>query len=290
MEITNETVVALTGASSGIGRALAVELAAHGARLGLIARRPDLLDQVAAEVESAGGTALTLPCDVTDRIAFEQAVARIIETFGHLDVLVNNAGRGHFAYIDDTPEEQIESIFRVNVFSLWYGTAPAIRHMKERKRGLIVNIASIAGKLAFPANAAYVAAKHAVVGFTRALRSELAGTGVEAIVINPAGAFTDWAVATEGGPMLELFDYENRRGRQIAAELGMEPPPAFEPMSAGEVARAIVEAVRQPRAEVFTHPGSEEIANAYEIDQESVERRLLPAWLANLEGRKKLGK
>lgn len=288
MKITNETVVAITGASSGIGRALAVELAARGSRIALIARRAGLLEETAAEVARAGGEALAIPIDVTDRVAFEGAIAEIIAKFGHLDVLVNNAGRGHFAFIDDTPEEQIESIFRVNVFSLWYGTAPAIRHMKQRGEGLIVNMASMAGKIGFPANAAYVAAKHATVGFTRALRAELAGTGVEAIVVNSAGVLTDWAVVTEGGSMLEIFDYEGRRGAEIARKQGAELPPSFPLLTAQQVAAAIVEAILHPIAEVYPHPGTEEIANAYEVDQEGVEKRFTPAWLANREGYEKM--
>ncbi len=284
MEITNDTVIAITGASSGIGRALALALAARGARLALLARRGDLLDELAMRVAEAGGEALPLACDVSDRGSFEHAVAEIIDIFGHLDVLVNNAGRGHFAFIDDTPAEQLESIFRVNVFSLWHGTAPAIRHMKERGSGLIVNIASIAGKIGFPANAVYVAAKHATIGFTRALRAELAGTGVEATVVIPAGVLTDWATVTEGGPMLELFAYEGRRGAQIAAEQGSAPPPSFPLLSAEQVAEAIVGGIEHPVAELYTHPGTEESANAYETDQEESERRWVPAWLANREG------
>jgi NAD(P)-dependent dehydrogenase (short-subunit alcohol dehydrogenase family) len=283
MNITDNTVIIITGASSGIGRALALELAGHKARLGLIARREGELGEVAREVQARGGEALPIPCDVTDRTAFEQAVEQTIAHFGHLDVLINNAGRGQHAYIEDTPDEQIDSIFRVNVFSLWYGTSAALRHMRARGSGQIINISSMAGKLGYPANAVYVAAKHAVVGFTRALRAELAGTGITATVVCPGGTLTDWAAVTEGGPMLELFEYEGRRGADIAHEHGIELPvtPLLPPE---EVAQAIVEAIEHPVAELYTHPGSRELAHAFEQHQEETERLLEPLWLANREG------
>jgi 3-oxoacyl-[acyl-carrier protein] reductase len=285
MEISSKTVCLITGASSGIGRALALALASRGARLGLIARREELLLEVAAEARKRGGEALPIRCDVSVRREMEDAVRRTIDEYGRLDALVNNAGRGHFAYIDDTPEEQIESIFRVNVFSLWYGTAPAITWMKKQGDGLIINIASFAGKVGYPANAAYVAAKHATVGFTRALRTELAGTGVEAMVVIPAGVLTDWAQVTEGGSMLEIFDYEATRGAEIARERGVEPPAPLPLLSAEEVAEKIVEGMANPVPELYTHPGTRELALAYEQDQKETERSLEPSWLAHREWR-----
>ncbi len=285
MQINNDTVAIITGASSGIGRALALELAGRGARLALIARRGELLEEVRAEAGARDTEAIAIECDVTDRSGFERAVESTIERFGHLDVLVNNAGRGQFAYIEDTPEEQIESIMRLNVFALWYGTSVALRHMRSRNRGHIINMASMGGKIGFPANAVYVAAKHATVGFTRALRSELAGTGIEATVVCPGGVLTDWATTTEGGPMLELFDYEGRRGSEIAAERGSSQTlPTIPLLDAGSVARKIAEAIKHPVAELFTHEGTHELAVEFERDQEATEDRLEPLWLANREG------
>lgn len=280
-EITSDTVVAITGASSGIGRALAVELARRGARVGVIARRSELLEEVARECKDAGGAALPVGCDITDRTAFTAAIDTIVERFGHLDVLVNNAGRGHFAYIDDTPDEQIESVFRVNLFALWYGTTAALRHMRARGSGLIVNVSSIAGKVGYPGNAAYVAAKHATVGFSRALRTELAETGVEVMTVIPAGVMTDWAMVTEGGPMLEIFDREREGGEQIARERGLELPPPLPLLSAREAALAIVDGIIDPTPELYTHPGARDLALQQELDVETFEREQTPFWLAN---------
>lgn len=283
MDITNETVCLITGASSGIGRALALRMGRRGACVAIVARRRQQLAETARMIEEAGGRALALPCDITRRAEFEEAVRRTIDHFGRLDVLVNNAGRGHFAYIEDTPEEQIESIFRVNVFALWYGTAPAIRQMKRQGGGHIINVSSMAGKVGYPANGAYVAAKHAVVGFNRALRAELAGTGIEATVVVPGGVTTDWAQVTEGSPMLDLFSHEAQRGAEIAAAMGAEPPPQIPLLNPDDVAEMIVGAIADPVPELYTHPGSRELALAYEMNQTSVEKRLEPYWLANRE-------
>lgn len=277
-------VILITGASSGIGRALALRLAPSGARLALVARRAQLLAEVASEVEAAGGTALPLACDVTIREQVEGAVAETIARFGQLHVLVNNAGRGNNAYIHDTPQDQLESIFRVNVFSLWYATAAALRHMVPLGRGQIINVASVAGKIGFPGNAAYVAAKHATVGFTRALRAELAGTGVIATTIIAAGTLTDWATATEGGPMLELFDYERERGGQLAQQMNRELPPPLPLLTADSVASDIANSIGDPTPELYTHPGLRDWVLEYETDQESAEQKLEPFWIANREG------
>jgi short-subunit dehydrogenase len=283
MEITEELVVLVTGASSGIGEALVRELARRGARVALVARRAERLREIAAEITGTGGRALAIECDVTDREAFERAIEETIARFGALDVLVNNAGRGQNAYIEDTPDEQIKEIFALNVFSLWYGVSAALRHMRPRGRGHIITISSIAGKIGYPGNAVYVAAKHAAVGFTRALRAELAGSGIEATVVIPAGTLTAWAEVTAGGPMTELFAYEAERGAEIAAERGITPPslPLLSPI---EVALKIIGAIERPVAELHTHPGSRELTLEYERDQHGAEARMEPSWLANREG------
>lgn len=281
--------VLITGASAGIGKALALNLAQRGVRLGLLARRKELLEEVAAQAQDAGASqVLSLPCDVTDRAAFQAAAQTAIETFGALDVLVNNAGNGHFGYIEDTPEEHIESVFKVNVFALWHGTAAVLPSMKSRGKGHIITVSSLAGMFPFPADAAYVAAKHAAVGFNRALRSELAGTGVEASVVLPAGVMTDWAAVTEGGPILPLFEYEGRRGAEIAAEQGVTLPEMPTLLSAEDVAGQIVELIEHPQPELFTHPRAATLVREYRENVAAMEEKLKPLWLANREGYQKM--
>ncbi len=289
MKITESTVVIITGASSGIGRSLALQLAERGARLGLIARRAGKLNETATEAKAKSAAAvLSLPCDITDREAFQQAIAEVRERFGRIDVLVNNAGFGHIGYVEDTPEEHIESVFRVNVFALWYGAQAVLPVMKEQGEGEIITVASLAGVFPFPGNAAYVAAKHAAVGFTHALRSELAGTGVEAMVVLPAGTLTDWASTTEGGAILPLFEHENRRGVEIADEMGIETPQMPELLPPDDVAARIVELIEHPVPELYTHSNAAELVRNYRENQSEIERQLLPLWLANREGYRKL--
>ena len=285
MKITNETVVIITGASSGIGKELALELARKGARLGLLARRADKLNEVAWEGMREGATDVrAIPCDITNRTAYAEALKEIMEAFGRVDVLVNNAGVGHIGYVEDTPDEHIESVFSVNVFALWYGASTVLPYMKEQQSGQIITISSLAGVMPFPANAAYVAAKHAAVGFTRALRSELAGTGVEAMVVLPAGTMTDWSSVTEGGPILPLFEYEGKRGAELADELEIETPEMPPLLSAKEVAAQLVELIEHPIPEHYTHAGSRELAEEYRTNQLKLEHQLQPFWLANREG------
>ncbi|HVZ37670.1 MAG TPA: SDR family oxidoreductase [Candidatus Kapabacteria bacterium] len=284
MVITNSTVAFVTGASSGIGRALALALAQRGAAVALIARRRERLNDTAAAVEEAGGRALAIACDVADRTSVGGAVAATIERFGRLDLLVNNAGGGHMGFVEDTSQEEIERVFALNVFSLWYASAPAITQMRNQGSGAILTIGSIAGKMGYPGNAAYVAAKHAAVGFTRALRTELAGTGIDASIAIPAGTLTEWAATIEDGAMLRLFEYEGRRGREIAREQGMDAYPPLPLLSPEDVAERILTGLESGLPEIYTHPDSRERIREYEERQIDAEARLEPYWIANREG------
>jgi short-subunit dehydrogenase len=282
LEITNSTIALITGGSSGIGASLAVALAAYGAKIAIAARRRDRLEEVAQQIREAGGTPLVIVADFSQKADAERAVRTTIETFGGIDILVNNAGRGNVASIEDTTQEQLESLFSLNVYSLWYTTAIALPVMKQQKRGHIINISSMAGKSAFPCASVYIATKHACVGFTAALRSELVNTGVEATVICPVNVKTEWASTTEGGSIEDLFA---KAMESIAnAEEHSPPPPGVAPslsaavqqigalLSPEEVAATIIATIQNPsKTDVFTHPGSEEVALAIAHDRRQVE-------------------
>lgn len=273
------TVTVITGASSGIGTALARRLAREGHRLVLAARREARLTALERELRAAGAAVLAVRCDVTVRREAEELIHHAVRQFGRIDVLVNNAGRGHFSSIEDTTDEMIESMFAVNVFALWYTTRPALLYMRQQGSGHIVNIASIAGKIAFPYNSAYVAAKHACVGFTHALRLELAETGIHASVVCPAGVMTEWATATEGGSILALFSESGPEVKRIAAERGAKPPPIEGVISAEAVAEAIAACIHAPAAEVYTHAGSREFVVMSAQSREEAERYQIPVAL-----------
>ncbi len=274
----------ITGASGGIGAALALELARAGAKVGLCARRGEKLEEVADAVRSAGGEAYVAATDVSDRQQAENATRAVIDHFGGIDILVNNAGRGNLASVEDTSDEQLESMFALNVYALWYTTGVALPVMRKQGRGHIINIASVAGKMAFPFNSAYVAAKHACVGFTAALRSELIGSGVDATVICPAGVSTEWAGQTEGGDFGALFASGMRRSREVAARLDQGLAPLAPMMSAKEIALIIAECIRQPPAgDVFTHPGTQEQAIAAATNRREIEQMFAPLYIGMRE-------
>lgn len=285
------SIAVVTGASGGIGRELTLELARRGAAVVPLARREALLTRVARDVSEIGAPVLPIVCDVTHRRDFERAIDRAVREYGTIDLLVHNAGRGCLTYLDSTDDETIEEIFRLNVFALWYGTARALKYMRPRRKGLILTVASMAGMIGYPANAPYVAAKHAAVGFTRALRTELVDSGVAASVVLPGGTLTDWATSTLGGPMTDLFDYERGRGKELANELPSlsEPLPTIDLLQPDIVARRIVDQIHNPPPEIYTHPGTRELVRRYQQDQESTEALLAPYWRANLEfGRDRL--
>ncbi|GBD06820.1 Putative ketoacyl reductase [bacterium HR21] len=280
MELTPETVVLITGASSGIGAATARRFAREKVRLVLAARRRERLEAVAAECRQVGAEVLAVPTDVTVPEQAQTLVRRAVEQFGRLDVLINNAGRGNCAAVEETTPEQLWRIFAVNAFALWYVTAPALPVMKAQGRGHILVIASVAGKWGYPYNSAYVAAKHAAVGFVAALRTELLGTGVEATVVCPAAVDTEWGMVTEGGPLGALFQEGVRHSKQVAHELGLPLAPLPTILTAEQVAEQLVDVVRRPpRGDVFTHPGTQELAVLVAQDRRAFEEQMLPFYL-----------
>ena len=184
MAYAGKTVV-LTGASSGIGKALAIALAPQRAKLVLAARDGKALAAVAAECESRGAQALAVPTDVADEKACRALIDRAVEAFGGLDVLVNNAGASMMARFDEMTDLAVfESLVRVNYLACVHLTHRALPHLKK-SRGQVVAVASLAGLTGVPTRTGYAASKHAVIGFFDSLRIELAGTGVGVTIVAP---------------------------------------------------------------------------------------------------------
>ena len=175
-------VIAVTGASSGIGAILAVRLASLGATPVLIARRAEQLAEVAARIS---GPHLMLQADVTDGEQMEQAFDTILRQYGRIDGLVNNAGFGLFKPTLDMPIEEYERLIEVNYLSLVRCTRLVLPHMLSAGQGRIVNVVSVAGKMGTAKSAGYSASKHAALGFTNSLRAELTGSGVTVGSVNP---------------------------------------------------------------------------------------------------------
>ena len=183
-------VAAVTGGGRGIGRAIAAALVAEGARVAIGDVDAETASATAAEL---GPDVLALPLDVTDRRGFTAFLGEVEGRLGPLDVLVNNAGIMSLGPFEDEPDAIAIRQLEINLHGVLHGTKEAVRRMRPRGRGHIVNIASSAGKSGFAGGATYCATKHAVVGLSEAVRAELRGTGVEISVVMPGVVRTELA-------------------------------------------------------------------------------------------------
>ena len=172
-----DKIVVVTGASAGVGRAIVAEFARHGARLGLIARNKERLETAKQEVEAVGSRALALPADVANAREVEDAAERVERELGPIDIWVNNAMTTIFAPFTEITPEEFERATQVTYLGQVYGTMAALKRMKPRDRGSIVQIGSALAYRSIPLQSAYCGAKHAVIGFTDSIRSELIHDG-----------------------------------------------------------------------------------------------------------------
>jgi len=211
----NNKVVIVTGASAGIGEAAARRLAREGATIVITARRAERLDQLRTEIEATGGCALAIAGDVTSPVDRERLVRETIGAFGRVDGLVNNAGYGQRGPIEMVPVEAIRQNFETNLFSLIALTQLVIPVMREQGSGRIVNISSVAGKIARPLSSVYDATKHALEAVSDGLRGELEQFGIKVVVIEPGFITTEFlGVANKqarelienAGPYSKLFE------------------------------------------------------------------------------------
>lgn len=176
-----EYVVVITGASSGFGRGVALALAGEGATVVLAARREGLLDELASDCEARGGRAIAVPADVTRHVDIEHLLNAALETFGRVDVWINDGGVAAFGAFDDVPLADHAQVIVTNLLGTINGSWFALRHFRHRARGTLINIASALGKLPAPYYASYVASKHGIVGLDGALRQELELDGLKDI-------------------------------------------------------------------------------------------------------------
>ncbi|HZU52383.1 MAG TPA: SDR family oxidoreductase [Holophagaceae bacterium] len=204
MEFKDRSIL-LTGASEGIGRALALDLAKRGARLTLVARNEARLKELAAEARALGGQARVLVGDVTVAEDAPRMVEAAVEAFGSLDILILNAGGSMWAAFDslEDPAAVARGLMELNFLSCVRITQAALPHLK-RSQGLIVPVASVAGFTGVPTRTLYSASKHALVGFFESLRVELRGTGVDVTIIAPDFVVTELhgrALGSDGKPI-----------------------------------------------------------------------------------------
>jgi len=236
-------VVVITGASAGIGAALAQLLGARGARLVLAARRERELQAVAAH---SAPEALAVVADVTTRADVQRILDAALGRFGHVDVWVNNAGRGISALVSELTDEDLDEMFLANVKSALYGMQAVLPHFRERRRGHIVNVSSMLSRIPMvPTRSAYSAAKHALNALTTSLRIELRKDfpDIHVTTVLPGMVATDFAA--------------NARHGAVDARAALFAQPV------GEVAEVIADVIEHPRAEVYTRPQYHQQAAAY---------------------------
>jgi short-subunit dehydrogenase len=220
-------VAVVTGASSGIGRALAKALAAEGARVGLVARRREALEQLAAEIGQAGGSAVVAPADVGERESVVPAIREVAVRLGPVDLLVANAGVGAPTLLEPFNVADVEKMFRVNTLGVVYAVEAVLPEMLRRGRGHLAAVSSLAAYKGLPGESAYCGSKAAVNAFMEGLRIQLRGKGVAVTTICPGFVKT---------PMTSVNDFAM---------------PFV--ISADEAARRIVGALRR-RVKVFNFP------------------------------------
>jgi NADP-dependent 3-hydroxy acid dehydrogenase YdfG len=248
----DRTVALVTGASSGIGAAAAHSLAERGAAVALVARRAERLEELAGEIADAGGTALPLEADVSDRERARAAVERAVEELGRLDVLVNNAGVMLLGPVVEAPLGEWERMIHVNLLGLLYTAHAALPHLlaaaeeEPRRVADMVNISSVAGRQARKGSGVYNATKHGVGAFSESLRQEVAGRQVRVSLVEPGAVDTE--LQSHNRPEIE----KEIRGRFAEMDI----------LRSEDIADAIAYVVTRPRHvavnEILVRPTQQE--------------------------------
>ena len=212
----SKKVVLITGASSGIGRGFAVDLARRGAAVGLLARRADALHEIVTEIEASGGRAIALPADVTDADAVRFAACALKRKFGYIDMLIANAGVGATTYAVDLCEKEVAELIKVNVIGVVNSVTSVMPHMIKRGQGHLVAISSLASYRGLPKSAAYCASKAGVSALFESLRIDLMGTGIDVTIIHPGFIKTPLTAGRQRMPyLMELEDAVQKMVRAI---------------------------------------------------------------------------
>ena len=193
----------ITGAGKGIGKAVAIALAAEGVNVALLARTKTDLEQVAKEIEPYGVKTVIVTADIADIESVNQAVNTVLGEFKTIDILINNAGIGKFGKFLDLAPEEFENIIKVNLFGIYYATRAVLPGMIEQQGGDIINISSTAGLKGAPITSAYSASKFAVMGLTESLMQEVRKHNIRVTALTPSTVATDMAInlnLTDGNP------------------------------------------------------------------------------------------
>jgi len=239
--ITEQSVWFITGCSTGFGRELAKQLLARGSRVVVTARNPQALTQFAG-IENA----LVQKLDVTDPAEVVAAVQAAETRFGRIDVLVNNAGIGYFAAVEEGEDAEIRRMFDINLFGLAAVTRAVLPGMRKRRHGFIVNFSSIGGLRSAPAIGWYNATKFALEGLSEALWQEVEPLVIRVMLVEPSGFRTDWAGRSADESKVQIADYAPTAGAGRAGVRAVSGKQAGDPVRAVEAIIKVVEGPNPP--------------------------------------------
>lgn len=228
-----DKIVVITGASSGTGKAAAIEFAKKGAKLAIISRRKEKLEELQKSLAQFSTEVLVCPCDVSDKDSVKKMSGAVLEKFGKIDILVNNAGFAIYGTVANLTIEEIESQMQTNYFGMVYCTKNFLSILQKQNSGHIVNVASVAASFGLPGIAPYCASKFAMLGFSEGLKHELKDTKIGVTVVSPIMVRTNF------------FDHES------FAKMPKYSPTSLDPKT---VANAIIRASESSRLEIIV-PG-----------------------------------
>jgi NAD(P)-dependent dehydrogenase (short-subunit alcohol dehydrogenase family) len=247
----------ISGCSTGFGRELAKLVLARGWRAVVTARDAG---RVADLAEGAEDRALAVSLDVTEQAQIDDAVAQAKAKFGRIDVLVNNAGYGYQASIEEGGDTEIRAQFDANVFGLFALTRAVLPIMRAQKSGHVINITSVAGLVGFPGSGYYAASKHAVEGFSDALLAEVKPLGINVTCVEPGPFRTDWAGRSLKQTPVKIADYADTAGKRLDSTREVSGTQAGDPVRAGEAMIALTEDANPPRHLVLGRWGYDAVA------------------------------
>jgi NAD(P)-dependent dehydrogenase (short-subunit alcohol dehydrogenase family) len=258
MSVENSPVWFITGCSTGLGRALATAVLERGGRAAVTARDPRKVADIVAGHEDK---ALALELDVSDADQVRDAVKHAESVFGHIDVLVNNAGYGYLAAVEEGEDAAVRALFDTNVFGLADVTKAVLPGMRARRGGHVVNVSSLGGLAAFGATGYYHATKFAVEGLSESLAAEVAPLGIKVTIVEPAAFRTNWSGPSMSQSAVTIDDYVETAGSRRTSTLATYGRQPGDPARAAE---AIIDAVgsEEPPLRLLLGKAAYDIAQA----------------------------
>ena len=259
----------ITGCSTGFGRELAKLIVARGWNGVFTSRNAD---DVADIVEGHEDRALALALDVTNDDQIANAVAKAMETFGRIDVLVNNAGYGFQSTVEEASEADVRAQFDANVFGLFALTCAVLPHMRKASSGHVINITSVAGLIGFPGSGYYAASKHAVEGWSDALYAEAKPLGIHVTCVEPGPFRTDWAGRSLHQTETKIAEYAETAGKRLEGTRDGSGDQAGDPVRAGKAMIELTEDQDPPRHLVLGKWGYDAVVEKLAERKAEIER------------------